>query len=144
MWDFPRYTSKERAFSFSQGTSETIGARAEARAGARTGTGSWASRTALKIHYKSSSEYLGTLVAARGVLARSFALDGPAGWSDNLSPDSEGGEKSEGVMKGATEGAAERRSRQERLRPQTQIILELISSKIHFQTGWLTHWVWKN
>ena len=69
MWDFPRYTSREQAFSFSRGVLETAGAGAGARA----------SRTALKIRCKSFSEYLGMLVAAEGELARGFHPEGLAG-----------------------------------------------------------------
>ena len=65
-----------------------------AGAGVGAGAGARLSRTALKIHYKSSLEYLGTLVAAAGVLATGgFIPEGPADWSDNLSLDLEGGKK---------------------------------------------------
>ena len=103
MWDFLWYTSGKRAFSFSQGTLEMTGA----------GVGARASRTALKIYCKSSSEYLGILVAAAG----DFSPWGLLGCSENSDL---GGRKEPG---GATEGAIERRSRQGRLRPQTEIIL---------------------
>ena len=124
MWDFPRYTSGERAFSFSRDTSETTGTGAGAGAGAR------ASRTVLKIRCKSSSEYLGILVSAGD-----FGPRGPSGCSEIS--DSGGGEESGGVSEGATEGVTERttegategtterRSRWGRLRPQTEIISEL-------------------
>ena len=155
MWDFPRYTSGERAFGFSQGASATMGAgsgaiaRARAGMGAGTGagmgTGARASIPALRIFCKSSLEYLGKLVAAIGASTTGcFAPESPAGWSDNLSPDSRGREELEGVMEGAKEGAPEGRSRRGRLRPRIEAILKLISSKTLFQTGWLTHWVWRN
>ena len=86
---------------------------------------------------KSSSEYLGILVAAARALARGFAPKSLASWSNNLSPDLEGGEELRGAIKGATEG----RSRQGRPWPRTKVILELISSKTLFQMGWLTNWV---
>ena len=117
MWDFPRYMFGERALSFSQGISETTGAGTGAEAGARMGTEAWASRTALRIRCKSSSEYLRILVVAGGELARGFPPEGQAGWSNNLSPDSGGGEESEGAMEKATEGATERRSWRRRPRP---------------------------
>ena len=97
-----------------------------AGARARMGMGARTSRTALKIRCKSSSEYLGTLVAAEGELARSFAPEGPAGWSDNLSPDLGSGEESKRAIEGATEGATEGRFRRRRLLPQTEVILALI------------------
>ena len=75
MWDFPQYTSEERAFSFSQGTSETT----RAGTGAGAGAGARASKTALRIRCKLSSEYLRTLLAAGGELVRGFPLEGPAG-----------------------------------------------------------------
>ena len=143
MWDFPWYTSRERAFSFLRGASATMGARAgagtgaETGAGARTeaGAGTRASRTVLRIRYKSSSEYLGILLAATGALATGGFVKSPAGSSDNSSPDSGGGEESGEV----TEGAAEERLRQGRPRPQTEVILELVSFlKTLFQMGWLT------
>ena len=101
--------------------------RAEAGVGTRAGarTGARASRTALRILCKSSSEYLRTLLAAGGELARGFLPEGPAGWSDNLSPDSGGGEESGGAIEGATEGATEGRSRRGRPRPRTEVILAL-------------------
>ena len=109
------------------GAGAGAGTGAGTGAGARTGagTGTRASRTVLRIRCKSSSEYLGILLAAAGALAMGAFVKGPAGWLDNLSPNSEGGEES----RGATEGAAEQRSRQGRLRPRIEIILELISSK---------------
>ena len=98
--------------------------------------GAQASRTALRIFCKSSLEYLGTLVLVTGVSATGgFVHEGLAGWSDNLSPNSEGEEALGGAMKEATEG----RSRQGRPRPWIEVILELIFSKTLFQTGWLTH-----
>ena len=85
-----------------------------------------ASRTALKIFYKSSSEYLGTLVATTGALAAGgFVPEGPAGWSDNWSPDSGGGEESEGETERTTEGAIEGCFRWGRPRFWTEIILAL-------------------
>ena len=155
MWDFSQYASGKRAFSFSQGASAMMGAGSGAGAGAGagmgagtgagTGTGAQASRTTLKILYKSSSEYLGTLVAATGALAtESFVSEGPVGWSDNLSLDLEGEKESRGPMERATEGMTEGYLRRGHLRPQTEVVLELISSKTLFQTSWLTHWVWRN
>ena len=123
MWDIPRYTSGDRAFSFFWGASETT--RAGTGAGARIGAGAQASKTALKIRYKSSLEYLGILVAVGGELARGFPPEGPAGWSNNLSPDLEGGEESRGATEEATEEAMERRSWQGHPRPWTEIILGL-------------------
>ena len=125
MWDFPQYTSGERAFSFSQGILETTGAGT--RAGVGVGTGIRASRTALKILCKSSLEYLGTLVAAKDV-----GPGVPSGYLETS--DSGGGEKPrgategavEGATEGAMEGAMERRSRRGRPRPRTEIISELI------------------
>ena len=159
MWDFPQYTSGKRAFSFSQSASAIMaagsGAGTGVRAGmgpgtgagtgARTGMGARASRTALKILCKSSSEYLGILIAATEASATGgFAPKGPAGWSDNLSPDLGGGEELKKAIEGATKGATEGRSWRGRPRPRTEVILELISSKTLFQTGWLICWVWRN
>ena len=150
MWDFPRYKSGEWAFSFSRGVSATMGARAGAgagigagtgaRTGAGAGTGALASRTALRILYKSSSEYLRTLGESGALAMEGFGFEGPACWSDNSSPDSGSGDKSGGATEGVTEGY----SRRGRPRPWTEVILELIPSKTLFQTGWLTHWVWRN
>ena len=98
----------------------TTGAGAGAEAGAQ------ASRTVLKIRCKSSSEYLAILVAAAGALARGFAPEGQAGWSDNSSPDSGGEKESGGAIEGAAEEATEGRSRRGRPWPQTEIILALI------------------
>ena len=75
MWDFPRYTSEKRVFSFFRGTSETTGAET----GAEAGAGAQASKTALRIRCKSSSEYLGTLLAAGVELVRVFSPKGSAG-----------------------------------------------------------------
>ena len=58
-------------------------------------------------------------------------VEGPAGWSNNLSPDSGGGK----VSGGATEGVAEEHLRRGRLRPRTEVILELVSSKNTFPNG---------
>ena len=105
--------SGERAFSFSR-TLEMTGAGVGAETGAR------AFKTALKILCKSSLEYLGILVS-------DFGPGGPSGCS-KIS-DSGGGEESGGVTEGATEGATEGvmegRFRRGRLRPRTEIILEL-------------------
>ena len=136
MWNFSRYMSRKRAFSFFRGTLETM------RAG--TGVGTWASRTALKICCKLSSEYLRTLVATGEALARSFTPEGLAGWLDNLSPDLGGRKKLRRAIERATKGVAEGRSRQGRPRLWTKVILELIPFRILFQTGWLTRWVWRN
>ena len=124
MWEFPQYMSGERAFSFSRGTSEMTGAGA----GAGAGVGAWTSKTALKIHYKSSSEYLETLVAARRATAMGgFVSEGLAGYLDNLSLNSKDGEKPREVKKRAIEGVTERamegRSWRGRPRPQTEVIL---------------------
>ena len=115
--------SGEQAFSSSRSTSKTI--RAGTGVGAGTRAGTQASRTALKICCKSSSEYLGILVAARGELARGFPPEGLASWSDNLSPNSGGGEESEEATKGAMEGATEGRYRRGCPRPRIEVILSL-------------------
>ena len=129
MWDFPQYTSGERAFSFFRGTLETTGAGTGVEAGAGTragaGTGARAFKTALRICCKSSLEYLGILVSAEGELARSFAPEGLAGWLNNLSPDSGGGKELRRAMKEATEGATEKHSCRERPRRWTKVILAL-------------------
>ena len=131
--------SGERAFSFSWCTLATMGAgaRTGAGAGARTGAGAGArtgagagigarvSRTVLRILYKSSSEYLEILLAAKEEFARGFSPEGPAGWSDNLLPNLKGGEKSGGAIEGAMEGATEGRSRRGHPRPWTEVILGL-------------------
>ena len=88
-------------------------------AGAGAGAGAQASRTALRIHCKSSSEYLGILVSAGD-----FGSRGPSG--DLEISDLEGRKESEGATKKAIEGATEGRSRRGRLRPWTEIILELV------------------
>ena len=129
------------------GARSGAGARAGAgmRAGmeAGTGTGVRASKTALRILCKSSSEYLGILMVATRVSAKGgFTPEGPASWSDNLLPDSRGGKESRGATEGATDGATEGRSRRRRLRPRIEVILELISSKTLFQTGRLTVSIW--
>ena len=108
MWDFPRYTSREQAFSFSRGVLETAGAGAGARA----------SRTALKIRCKSFSEYLGVLVSVGD-----FGLGSPSGCLEFS--DSGGEKESRGVTEEVTERITERRSRQGRSRPWTEIISEL-------------------
>ena len=97
--------TRERAFSFSQDTSATMRAGAGTGTGAGVGIGAPAFRTALRILCKSSSEYLRTLVAIRALVTRGFGPEGLAGWSDNSSPNSGGGEESEGATKGATKGA---------------------------------------
>ena len=102
--DFPQYTSGERGFnSFFRSSSEA----AEAGAGAGAGAGARASRTALRIYCKSSSEYLGTLVVAAG----DFGPGGPSGYSEISDPG--GGEEPRRAIEGPTEG----RSRQRRPRP---------------------------
>ena len=102
--------SGKQAFSFSQGLSKTMGARA----GAEAGAGARASRTILKILYKSFLEYLRVLVAvSRATAMRGFVFKGLMGYSDNLSPESEGGKKLRRVIERATEGC----SQQRRLRP---------------------------
>ena len=98
------------------GVGAGAGARTGAGAGARTGAGAriQTSRTVLKIRCKSSSEYLGILVAAARALAMGcFVPKGSADWSDNLSSDSGGREESGG----ATEGAVDERLRRGRPRP---------------------------
>ena len=107
--------SGEQAFSFFLGTSEAT--RAEA--------GAWASRTALKIRCKLSSEYLETLIATAG----DFGPRGILGYSEDS--DLGDGEEPEGT----TEGAKGKRSRQKRLRPRTEIFLKMIFSKTLFQTS---------
>ena len=59
--------------------------------------GAQASRTVLKIRYKSFLVYLKTAEVVGGTIRMgSFASRGPIGWLDNLFPDSEGDrEKSE-------------------------------------------------
>ena len=116
------------------GTRARAGTGARAGIGARAETGPRASRTALKILCKSSSEYLGTIVSTGALATRGFAPKGSAGWLDNSSPDL-GVRKESG---GATDGAAEECLRRGRKRPQTEVIFELIFSKTLFQTGWMT------
>ena len=94
--------SGKRPFSFSCGISKTAGA----------GAGMRASKTVLKIFYKSSLEYLGTFIAATGVTTTGgFVFKGLVGCSDNPSPNLRGGQELEGATKGATkrlmEGAME-------------------------------------
>ena len=115
------------------GAGAGAGAEAGTGAGARTGVGAGtrASRTVLRIRYKSSLKYLRILLAAAGALAMGGFVEDPAGCSDNSSPDSGGGEES----RGATEGAAEERSRRGRPRSWTEVILELISSKNTLPNG---------
>ena len=73
--------------------------------GAGAGAGARVFRTALKILFKSSSEYLGTLVAATKASATGvFVPEGLMGCLDNLSPDLGGRKESGRVMEGATEG----------------------------------------
>ena len=95
MWDFPWYTSGERAFkSLSQGFSEVVGAQA--------------SKMVLKMRCKSFMVYLGTGSVAAGTTATGkFALRGPASYSNIPLSDSGVEEK----LKGATEGVTEGRSR---------------------------------
>ena len=107
------------------GAGAETGARTGAGARTEVGAGTRASKTVLRICYKLSSEYLGILLVAAGALATGSFIEGSAGWSDNSSPDLGGGEKSGG----ATEGAAEERLRRRHPRLQTEVILELISSK---------------
>ena len=63
------------------GAGEGTGVGARTRAGARTGVGAgtWASRTVLRICYKSSLEYLGILLVAAGALATGGFVKGLAG-----------------------------------------------------------------
>ena len=82
---------------------------------------------ALKILCKSSSKYLEILVVATGASTTvGFVFEGLVGWSDNLLSDLGGREESGGGTEGATEG---------RPRPQTEVILKLISSKNIFPNG---------
>ena len=124
MWDFPQYISEEQAFNFSCGALKAIGAgavakvgagtaveagaevAAESEAGAAAKVGAQASKTALKILYKSSLEYLGILIVVIGASATgSFVPESPVDWSDNLSPDLGGGEEPGGKIEGVSEGA---------------------------------------
>ena len=107
MWDFSRYTSGQRAFSFSRGTSEMTGAGTRARTRAGAGTGARASRTALKIRCKSSSEYLGILVLAGDFGPESLLSCSKISYSG-------GREESRKASKGATEGATEEQRREQR------------------------------
>ena len=81
----------------------------------RVGVGAEArtSKTALKIRYKCSLEYLGTLVAT----GKDFGLKGLLGYLENS--DLKGRKKSGGV----TEGAIEECSRRGQPRPWIEIIL---------------------
>ena len=100
MWNFPQYMSREQTFRLFQDTLET------ARAG--VGTGVWAFKTGLRIPCKPSSEYLETLVVTLGVtVIGSFVPESLAGYLNNSSPNSRGGEESENVTKGVTEEVAE-------------------------------------
>ena len=130
--------SGERTFSFSQGAVKAMGAGARAEAGAVAAAEVRARvfKTVLRILCKSSLEYLGTLVVVTEASATGgFIPEGPAGWSDNLSPDSEDGKEPKRITEGATEGATEGRSQQRRLQPRTEVILELISSKNSLPNG---------
>ena len=112
--------SGEQAFSFSQSTLEMTGAKveAEARAGVGAKVGARASKTALRILCKSSSEYLGILVVVTGASAiEGFVSKGPVRWLDISSPDSEGREESSGATEGVMEGVMEGHSRRRCLRP---------------------------
>ena len=59
----------------------------------------------------------------------SFVSESLAGRLNSLLPNSRSGEKWGEATKRATEGATERRFRRGRLRPRTEVILEVISSK---------------
>ena len=83
-------------------------------------------------------------MAVRATVMRSFVPKSLMCWSDNLSSDIEGGIESKRATEGVTEGSVGGRSRRGRLRPWTEVLLELISFKTLFQMGWLTCWVWKN
>ena len=108
--------SRERAFSFSWGNSETAGAEA----GVEAGTGTRASRIVFRIFCKSFLKYLGIFVVATEVTAtESFIPKGSACYLDNLLPDLGSGEESGRV----TERAMKGRSRREHLRPRTEVIL---------------------
>ena len=114
MWDFSLYMFRERAFSLFWGILETAGAKTGVEAGAQV------SRIVLKILCKSSSEYLGILVAASGATAmEDFIFEGSANCSVNLLSNSESGKESGGV----TEGATERYSQREYSRSRTEVIL---------------------
>ena len=74
MWDFLQYKSRKQDFNgFFQSSSEVVKAGVEVRMGV------WAFRTALKICYKSFSEYLETLVVA----IENFGPGYPAGYLEN-------------------------------------------------------------
>ena len=60
-------------------TRTEAGTGAGAETGIRVQTGAQASKTALKILCKSSSEYLGILIAAGTLATRGFTPEGPAG-----------------------------------------------------------------
>ena len=64
-------------------------------------------------------------MATKALATGGFVFEGLAGWSNNLSTDSEGGKESKRV----TEGVMKGHFRRGRLRPQIEVILELISSK---------------
>ena len=103
--------SVDQVFGFFWGASETIKAGVGAETGAEAEAGARASRTALKILYKSSSEYSGTLVAATGTSAMgSFLFEGLAGWFNNLSLDLGGREETRGATEEATKAVTEGRS----------------------------------
>ena len=119
MWDFPQYTSGERAFSFFQGVSETVGGRARAQT----------SKTALRIYCKSFLEYLGVLVSAgdsSGCLECSDSGGGEeSGGATEGATEGVTEGATEGVTEGAMEGATKGRSRRGRPWPWTEIISEL-------------------
>ena len=110
--------------------------RNRSRNGSENGNGSSNVQKSLKNPLQVILGILGDISSTTGVSAvGGFAPAGPAGWSDNLSPDSGGGEESGGATEGVMEGMTERCSQRGHLRPRTEVILELISSKTLFQTG---------
>ena len=99
--------------------------------------GAQASRIVLKICCKSFLVYLEIEGVVLGITTmEKYAPRGPAGRLNNSSPHLGDKKESERVTK--------RRFLRRQLRPWTEVILELISSKILFQIGLLSRWVWKN
>ena len=115
MWEFPQYTLGERAFSSLFWVSLEA---AEAAVGAGVRAGARASKTALRIQCKLSSEYLETGVAA----AKNVDLGGLLGCFKKFNLGSR--EKSGGAIE--KEGVMEKRSWRGQLRPYIEVILALI------------------